>query len=306
MRSSRSIKKATAILSGDWHLRDDQPEARVDNYWDAQSASIAEVRKLQSLHDCPVIVAGDLFHKSRPGEKLLAWAIQNLPCPLIAVPGQHDMPNHNIALHEESGLGVLEAAKVAKVLAGGEQQYYNGAWFCGFAYGQNMKDADEDIGDAPCAAVIHHMVFRRAPHPDIIGLTPRMVRARLNNYDIVLAGDNHEPFLDIEATPLVLVPGSLMQMTAAQADYCPKVWLWYADEKRVEPVELYRAEGTISREHIEAPAERDRRIDAFIERLRNDIEIGLSYRNNLESYMIKNNIPLTVVTAVREALGDER
>ena len=84
--------KPTAILTGDIHLRDDQPVCRTDEYFAAQHRKIKWLRELQEKHDCPVFDAGDLFSRSKPSHFLLQWAIQELPERFHTIPGNHDLP----------------------------------------------------------------------------------------------------------------------------------------------------------------------------------------------------------------------
>ena len=299
MRAERSrIKTPSAILSADWHLRDDTPLCRLDNYWEAQSRKVAFIRELQEKHGCPVLIAGDLFHKAKPGEHLLQWTINNLPENVIVVPGQHDIPNHNMGLYERSGLAVLEAAR--KIIVLKNSSLLNSTWTMtihGYPYGTELKDYQADI------IMIHEMVLAGKMFPGAVGYTPDELREIFPNASLVLAGDNHKPNCDTNLKPIVLNPGSLMRMTADQADYQPAVWLWYAEENRVEPVNIPIQSDIISREHIDTPAERDTRMEAFVDRLRNDIEIGLSFKSNLTAYMNKNNIDKDVQKVVWEAVG---
>jgi len=287
-------KQVLAILTADWHLRDDVPSARTDDYWLAQERKVAFVSNLQREHGCPVLIAGDLFHKHSPSPFLLQWAITNLPDRIICVPGNHDIPNHNMAMYERSGLAVLEAAGKVKVLNNG----YTVDRISGFAYGDPLIDKK-----AAEVVMLHEMLLTDDMHPLIEGYSANQLRDIFPDADLILTGHNHTPLFDTDAEPLVLNPGSLMRMTAAQGDFHPTVWLWYADENRVEPITIPHEPGIISRDHIDVPEERDERMSAFVDRLRNDIEIGLSFKSNLQQYMTKNKIDELVKKTVWEAVG---
>ena len=47
----------SAILTADWHLRDDQPICRTDDFWSTQWRKVNAVTELQTRHGCPVIHA---------------------------------------------------------------------------------------------------------------------------------------------------------------------------------------------------------------------------------------------------------
>ena len=299
-RNKIDIRNPDAILTADWHLRDDRPIARTDDYWSAQELKVAFVSGLQQKHGCPVLHAGDLFHKHSPSPYLLQWVIKHLPKSFVTVPGNHDIPNHNMDRYESSGLAVLEAAGVVKVLredGTGNWDGFNHSTVIGFPYGAELyKNSAEMI-------MLHEMVFNKPPFPGVIGYTPDDLREIFPDAKLISTGHNHTPLFDNTAEPLVLNPGSLMRMTADQTDYEPCVWLWYAKENRVEPIKIPIEKGIICRKHIDAPEERDERMLTFVERLRTDIEIGLSFKNNLEAYMKKNKVPRLVDKTVWEAVG---
>lgn len=211
------------------------------------------------------------------------------------------MINHNAGLYERSGLAVLEAAEKIVVLRdGGHGNWdaFDNIRIAGFEYGAELYNP-------PTAEIVmlHEMIFGKPPFPGVEGYTPDQLREIFPDAKLILTGHNHTPLFDNKSEPLVLNPGSLMRMTADQGNYHPAVWLWYADENRVEPVTIPHELGIISREHIDVPEARDARMDAFVDRLRNDIEISLSFRNNLTAYMSKNKIDEYVREMVREAVG---
>jgi hypothetical protein len=80
-------------------------------------------------------------------------------------------------------------------------------------------------------------------------------------------------------------------MSADQIDHKPRVYLWYADTNTVEPVYLPIKQGVITREHIDNKENRDERMDAFVRQLKNsDMEISLSFTNNMETYLSKHKV----------------
>ena len=113
------------------------------------------------------------------------------------------------------------------------------------------------------------------------------------------------PFVIEDEGRLLVNPGSLMRTTAAQIDHKPRVYLYYAEDNTVEPIFIPIAEGCITREHIDITEHRDGRIDAFISRLSDEVEIGLSFEHNLESHFSKNRIRQSVQDLVWSAVKGE-
>ena len=116
MKRTKPPKRATAILAGDMHLREDVPICRLDDYWSAQIEKLGAIRELQIRHQCPIIHSGDLFNHWKPSPHLLTTAIEYLPEWLETVYGNHDLPQHNLDLTYKCGIRTLEAADKIEVL----------------------------------------------------------------------------------------------------------------------------------------------------------------------------------------------
>ena len=59
-KNKKKFPQADAILTADWHLRESQPECRLDNFWETQWNSMDWLKELQQEHDYPVIIEGVL------------------------------------------------------------------------------------------------------------------------------------------------------------------------------------------------------------------------------------------------------
>jgi DNA repair exonuclease SbcCD nuclease subunit len=272
------------------HLRPTAPESRTDDYFAAQAKKVAFIADLQREHECPVIDAGDVFNTWKPGEYMCQWAIKNLPDGIITIPGNHDLPNHNLSLYEKSGLAVLEAAKKIVVL---KDDFYRGQDFAvyGIPYGSRFVPLiNEWKKSKKSIAVVHVYVAESVPSFITDGYTPQQLLDALPGYDLIVSGHNHTPLIYEKRGRLVVNPGSLMRMFADQADMKPCVWLWYADTNEVDAVYLPIERGVVSRDHIEKREDRDTRMEAFVSRLKGDVNMALSFEENLERYIKKNKI----------------
>jgi Calcineurin-like phosphoesterase len=112
-----------AVVVGDLHLSDRPPTARAeeteDEWFDAMGQVLLELHDATARHDCPLVIAGDLFDVPKPSPKLIRYAYEHLSSfanPVYAVAGQHDLPNHSQDKLDESGLGVLVATGAVKIL----------------------------------------------------------------------------------------------------------------------------------------------------------------------------------------------
>ncbi len=304
-------READAICVADLHLRDTKPLCRTDNYWEAQERKVAELCQLQRKHGCPLLVAGDVFDVAKPSPFLLQWALKNLP-PFICVPGQHDLPQHSMDLYDRSGLAVLEAGHKATVLRegkplgldGGDRRYA----IQGFPWGAPMAGASEKLTRyiPRRIAIMHRFIANvRAgwqQHCDQIS----EVFEKMTEFDLIVCGDNHVPFTSKHqnggSTTLLVNPGSFMRMSADQAEYQPRVYLWFADTNEVTPVYLPIEKDVVDRSHIDEPQERDERLEAYVEKLNKNIEVGVSFEKNMEDYLRANKVEEPVVKKVYAAM----
>jgi len=282
----RTAKNPSAILCSDLHLREDTPIGRTDDYMQAQLRKLEFLWAEADKYQVPIFCSGDIFHKAKSSPYLESITINCLPEDMTIIPGQHDLPNHNIDNYGKSSLNVLETAQEALHMH--RVAYNDIATF----------DYIRRIG------LIHTMVQKPNDKQDeIIGGTNAITLLRkYPDLDLIVSGDNHKPFIVEYEGRLLVNPGSMMRMTAAQIDHKPRVYLWYAEDNTVEPAYYPIEENVISREHIEIQEQRDERIDAFVSRINDDYEIGLSFEKNLEEFFLSNKIRKPVQDIIWEEM----
>lgn len=300
-------KKADAILTADRHLTLRQPICRTDDFVGAMIRKLEFIWRLQQQHDdCPILDAGDFFdhwYLDR-GEQLLLTMIMPHIHNTFCVPGQHDLPQHNIDLYIKSNLAVLEEAGCIKILNSPSPDTSIPLITCyGFPWNKEPESVKENEGIRKIA-LIHRMTYSsKPPYPgaENDGGTAKSLIRKMRGFDLIVSGDNHETFTCQQEGLLLVNPGSMMRMTAKQEDHEPCVFLWYADDNSVERIVLPHEKGVISREHIDQKQERDDRIAAWVERIgQGDIELELGFKENVERHIKKHRIPDAITTIIRE------
>lgn len=288
-RTKKTYKKADAILTGDWHLQEKQPIARTDNFWETQWNKLDYIDGLQTLHNCPVIHSGDLFDHWKPSPELLAKAIEHLPEKFWTIYGNHDLPQHNLELAHKCGINVLEKAGKLKVLSGNH-------------WGQDCIENTFYL-NIPSMAVWHVMTYQgKKPWPDCTDPKAVKLLRKHPQFDLILTGHNHKPFVEYYEDRCLVNPGSIFRLSAEQKDFKPRVYLWYAETNTVEPIYLPIETDVISTEHLEVKKERNERIEAFVSTLDTDWKAKLSFEDNLEKLKNKNKIRPAVMSIIYEAL----
>ena len=313
MRRTRNItnaapeKRADAILTADWHLRDNVPICRGDEFEPAQWAKVNFVKHLQKTHYCPVIHAGDLFNHWRPSPYLLGKAIEHLPDEFYTIYGNHDLPQHNFEERSKSGIHVLERAGQLSVL-GKSVEYFE------FPVGARKMSVIEGVhwgytpvgieGDFHRKILVYHIMTYQGkkPWPGITDPRAGGILRKYPEYDLILTGHNHKAFVETCQSRLLVNPGSLTRQDADQIDFQPRVYLYYADTNTCEPCFLPCKSNAVNRSHIDRSSERDDRIDAFISKLGGNYDAGLDFGANLERFFKTNNIDKEVEQKVYKAI----
>jgi predicted phosphodiesterase len=303
-------KKADAILVGDIHATLRQPICRMDDFGAALFGKLSFLRSLQAKHDnCLILQPGDFFDRwyLDRGEQWLLTRLIDVIKNWICIPGQHDLPQHNLGLYHRSNLAVLEEAGCVKVFKNEMALLRDRFGIQGFGWGrsprENWETNFEDGGRE--VALIHRMTYlNKPPYPgaEESGGTAEQLMRQMKGFDLIVVGDNHETFTYEEGGRWLVNPGSLMRLTAKQADHRPVCFLWFADTNSISRVEIPHHAGVVSREHIDQSVRRDERLQAFVEHLQGEVDLELSYEENVKRYMAQNKTPEPVREIVREVI----
>lgn len=278
----------SAILCGDFHLRDDVPICRnPETFEGEQWAKLQFVKDLQIKHNCPVIHSGDLFNHWKPSPYLLAKTMEHLPDKFFTIFGNHDLPQHNLKLQNKCGIYALEKAGKLIILPrlhwGKSPEDLRYPEFGGIEDWVSIKNKS--------ILVWHVMTYTgKLPWPDCPAPSAGKLLRKYPQYDLILTGHNHKPFWTKEENRLLLNPGSLMRQAADQIDYRPAVWLWFSGTNTVQPIYLPFRKESVSNTHLESKKDRDNRIDSFVSKLNSDFVSELSFEDNLEKLISENKL----------------
>ena len=278
-KTNKEKAKVIAILTGDWHLRDSQPICRTDDFQKTQWDKVKFISDLQKSYDCPVICSGDLFDHWKPSPYLLSQTIEHLPDRFHLVYGNHDLPQHNLDLRNRSGVHTLEKAGKVTVLDGCH-------------WGETPDPEKHSLyfpGIDKRMLVWHVMVWmKELPYPGCKDPDAFRLLRKYPEYDIILTGHNHKPFVANMDGRILVNPGCITRQEADQT-HTPSVCLLRKD-MTVEPVFLPAPDGVMTREHLDNKKERDERLEAFISRLDGEWESTISFRDNLERFFSSNDV----------------
>lgn len=289
---------ASAILTADWHLREDQPVCRTDDFWETQWKKIAFISNLQKEHNCVVLHAGDLFNHWKPSPHLISQTILRLPSKFYTIYGNHDLPQHNLDNARKSGVFTLAASKALQLLSSGH-------------WGMEPEQGSvigHRIGNSTVLLWHGLVIAEGAPTwPGCIAVTPKQLLMKYPKYPLILIGHNHLPFVAMYNNRLLINPGSLTRQTADQSEMKPRVYLWWEKLNEIEPVYLPIDDSVISREHlvgVEQSEARQNRMNAFLELLQGEgWEAEVSFERNVERLMDEKQLPNRVREIILTAVG---
>lgn len=297
-------ERPDAILCADLHMREDQPSCRIDDFWETQKEKLTQLSHIQNHYDPtpPILCAGDLFHKWKASPRLLSMVLEHLPNDMIVIPGNHDLPAHNLNKLDWSALMTLE--KAGKIILLMEPFYKNNWGFKvhPFPYGTNLKHALKSRHAK--VALVHHFTYKgRKPFPGAIGGVGSFMK-KLKGYDLILCGDNHQPFVHENNGTIFVSPGSMSRQSSDQMKHKPRVYFWYSDSKSVSPVYLNIDQLAVTQSQHKVAQKYNDRINLFISKLNNQVEMQLNFVSNLEKYMNSNKISQPVYLKVMETLDE--
>lgn len=219
-----------AVLGSDLHITNRTPVARAEKDWfEVLAGYLDQVNILCKRHECPFIVAGDIFDKSNPPPEVINFAIDNLPHQTWAVPGQHDLEYHNYEDIEKTAYWTLVKAKVVRHLMRGQRMLLNHEWsIIGWPWGSYDLEP-HDTTTTKTLAVVHAYCWKfghtypNAPKKNGVRHWQRLL---WNDYDAAVFGDNHKGFLVGEESHLpILNAGAFVRRKIDEVKYRPQVGL---------------------------------------------------------------------------------
>lgn len=295
--------KPSAILMADLHIRPDTPECRTDDFLVTQEKKLKFIVDISKKYKCPVLIAGDIGNKPQWPNWLLRWFVWMIKdIQIIAIPGQHDLPDHRLKEVDRSAQGVLSITDIIDLRTEIRINLIHDFVLISFPYSKPIKHLKqieikkEDLTlykslSRPKVAITHQMVIENKPlWPGQDAPKGHQLLKKYPKYDLILSGDNHNPFVSKYKGRLLVNPGSIMRITADQINHKPRVYLWYAKTNKVELVYLPIQKGVVSREHIKNEEEIDERTTIYIKRIKADYEIGFSFEGNLERRIESNKV----------------
>lgn len=286
------------VQCADLHIRGEAPICRIDDDWlDAQRKNVRFIVDEANRRKLPLLLLGDIFQTPRTATAAVNMLIRELKrCKygIKILPGNHDLPQHNYELIQESSLGtILHSFEELK----------DGEGFTASPFGLD-KPSEEPI------RFLHRLVFpdEQSRPVEECGQTAQDILDEFPQQKWIFVGDYHHKFHYENEGRHVVNTGCLNIQVSDMADYKPNIAVVDTDAGTVEWVEVPQPSGVVCSDHLVAEKEREERISALIETIENSSGVTLDFVSNLEIALMKKNDPdlLAMILEIREAVKSEK
>jgi len=279
------------LIAGDWHFRGTNPAARLDNYTEAITGKIHQVYALAREYDVQAIIqTGDIFDGPATAWGTvadLADILKAAPCPILTIPGNHDIWAGNQESKRRTPFGFLARMKLLQDLT--EEPYKQEAgsrhsiYITGYGF---TVDTDTEAGrgqfepsprlphpflwSETSIHIVHSMLLQESPYFE---MRHTLIRDVQTTAKVIISGHDHTGLgvFCREDGVLFINPGALCRLTAHPAEMRRQVQvalLTVEDGGRIYakliPLDVKPGSEVLSRDHLEAAAERQERINKFL------------------------------------------
>jgi len=286
MRTSKPL----AVVCSDLHLSHIAPSARSTepNWYEAQDRVLRQVIEIANDQKVGILIAGDLFDRYNSPPELINWAINLLKGgPLVwAIPGQHDMPHHNLAELYKSAYWTLVRSGVIENLLGDNRLFESSSCQVHpFPFGTEVS-VHRRSNIKLNVAVIHACVMKKGF--DYPGLPTEWYvegwKKKLKGFNTAVFGDNHKGF-EVPGKPFMYNCGCLIRRKSSERELRPSVGVLMDDgsvERRYLDCSMDR---WVEGEDLPSVVEGELGLKEFIEELGDLGEESLDFRAALTRYL---------------------
>jgi DNA repair exonuclease SbcCD nuclease subunit len=293
------------IITADWHLRSQRPRCRLDDDWlETQRTALTHIATYAGQNKADVIVIGDIFHSTNETTNEIIGLVQEMAlqldeisCKLYILAGNHDLPQHNLDNIHRSAFNILINSKNVFHLS--KLKLNDGKYKVS---AENFGALDNDV-DIIFKHVLCFPDNAKLPPGDKI-VRPSELFAEFKNAKYIFTGDYHSAFVYEKGKKKLLNPGCLLRQAADMIDYEPSIYLIeFADgELEYEKHKIPDNEKLVTDEYLEKEELRNSRIEAFIERIKENEQVTFDFIENVHNLMKSNDIEKETKTIILELM----
>jgi len=191
---------------------------------------LRELEGLAGEYGVPVLCAGDVFDHWAATPELINWLLTTITRRpfLYAIPGQHDLPYHNLEdIHKSAFWTLVKAGFVEYVTS----PYQLGSIsVSGFPFGVEPKRAKPTMGLLKVALIHRYVWVGKHSYPGApTEQEAKGVASLYRGYDVLVFGDNHKGFDTHCGDTTVWNCGTFMRRKADEIAYQPRIGVLFLD-----------------------------------------------------------------------------
>lgn len=242
-------KQIVAIACSDLHLTLNPPLARAKepDWLFAQARQLTQLHQLAIKHNVPILCAGDIFDRWNCPVALTNWALDHLP-PMIAIPGQHDLPYHQLeAIQNSSYWNLVKHGLIQNLIPGKALWEKEKLMIQGFPWGTELTPCPFESAGKIHIALVHKYIWIDGHSYSTASEDSKVTKGiwdALKGWDIVIFGDNHKGFQITKGKQTIFNCGGFQRRKSDEIDYQPQIGLIFSDGS-MEPFLLNCSEDVI-------------------------------------------------------------
>lgn len=298
------------LLTGDIHITGDRPTNRIDNYWETVKGKVKFILDTAQERGIRIVLCPGDFTDT----PILSWIefyeIQNLLrsyqdwINFYVTFGQHDM---RYRTKPNTALMALYHSTPNIFLLDNTSEKFSDTHIYGCSYNSEVPEPDRKT--VFNILLIHRMIIDKKLWSKQEEYEPSNLFLRQHEFDLIVSGDNHQPF-DCK-TPggrWLFNCGAMMRNKIDMVEHKPYVVIFDTETKEHEKVyiPIKPAEEVFKMDKAIEEKEKNQELEAFVSGLSTNKEMDLKFEDNLAAYIRENQIPDEISSIAINSLKERR
>lgn len=249
----------------DLHATTHNPPCRTDKMMDTLKSKYLQMSDIFDREGCKAVIqAGDFFDSAKEPYHLVNWFLDFhngkwANYKILGVAGQHDMVNHTLDLENTPYKCLVNAGVLFHL--GKEPFRLDGIHVYGRSWGEQTPIIKSK--KAFNILVIHETLVKEKIWEGQANVKFGDDFVRKHEFDLIIAGDNHSPFISRYRSKLLVMCGSVLRLKVNQHDYQPCAYTFDTEEKKLKKHPL-KIENVVQVEEHKEQKKRKLNINNFI------------------------------------------
>lgn len=294
------------ICTGDWHIRLQKPENRIDDYYNSQKEKVRWILNQRvGTEKTYINQPGDFFDNPSIPYSVFSDYVNLISANtrgdysfILSVFGQHDLryraSKHNTALN------ALNCTTNILILNENPIYVLPNTRIVGCSWGEEIPKPSPDY--PVNILVIHKMIIDEKLYAQQDNFERADKFIKKHKFDLIVSGDNHKGFIQEYKGRYLVNCGSLMRTNKDQFDHKPFIVIYDTDEKTIERryVPIRPINEVFNIDNIEKLQARNEKLEVFVKGLSEHKDMGLNFMDNLQKYIKQEGINKEIENLIME------